>query len=1066
MKNLIKIYCCFLISLFIPLFSIAQKIDNDMIKDMQFRHIGPIGNRLTSVAGVSNEPLIYYVGAASGGVWKTVDGGLNWKPIFDGQEVHSIGAIAVAPSDPMTIYVGTGESSIRSNVSIGNGVYKSEDGGETWEHLGLKNSGRISRIVVHPDNPNLVYVGALGHAYSPQKERGVYMSDNGGVTWKHTLYIDDNTGISDIVMDPNNSRILFAGAWQLKLKTWIRVSGGPGSGVFKSIDGGLSWNKLKDNGLPKKDVGKIALAMTPASPDRLYALIETGDGIPYNGKETESGELWRSEDNGKTFKLINSNRELGARQAYYTRTTASPDNANEVYFISYSFFSSIDGGVSLENRSQLSSPNWDHHEMWIDPNNGDRMAVAGDGGISISQNRGKSWLRTFLPIAQLYHVTTDNNVPYNVLTNRQDGPSMKGPSRSRTGNWFGPGMIQSGMWRAVGGGESGFATADPKNPDIVWSSASGFGPLGGIVTRYDEKTKQFRQLEVWPEFAAGSHASLLKYRFQWTFPLLISPHDNKTIYVTSQYVHKTTNDGQSWDVISPDLSLDDEKMQGFSGGLTGDNIAVEYANVIYALDESPVQKGVLWAGTNDGLVHISQDNGKTWNNVTKNIPNLPKLGVVRNIEASKWSAGKAYLTIEFHQVGNFDPYVYKTENFGKSWKKITSGIKEGNLSYTRCVKEDPVKKGLLYLGTENTLYFSFDDGENWQEMMSNLPHTPMYWIDIQEHFNDLVLGTYGRGIWILDDISPFQQMNKSIIEKDMHLFNVKSSYRFHNVTSSLQMFPEASTGSDPPSGASINYWLKEKKEIEIIITNFDNDTIKTIKEEGVKGINRVWWDFQGESTDEIILRTKPLYAEWVSLDKNRERKVPFQLSIMSPPGTYNVHLKLGDNVMTKKLEVIKDPHSEGTMEDIKLQHDLIKKIYDDINVTANYINSIEIVRRQLLDLKFMLSNTNQKEELISLVDSLESDFLNLEKKLIQLKETGTGQDDVRFEKMIGGKLAYLGGNVPNADFRPSDSYYEVYELLSQRLKDVGVQFEKLKDKRVKDVINTLNEKGVNMIIIE
>ena len=1066
MKNLIKIYCCFLISLFIPLLSIAQKIDNDMIKDMQFRHIGPIGNRLTSVAGVSNEPLIYYVGAASGGVWKTVDGGLNWKPIFDGQEVHSIGAIAVAPSDPMTIYVGTGESSIRSNVSIGNGVYKSEDGGETWKHLGLKNSGRISRIVVHPNNPNLVYVGALGHAYSPQKERGVYMSDNGGSTWKHTLYIDDNTGISDIVMDPNNSRVLFAGAWQLKLKTWIRVSGGPGSGIFKSIDGGLSWNRLKDNGLPKKDVGKIALAMTPAAPDRLYALIETGDGIPYKGKETESGELWRSEDNGKTFKLINSNRELGARQAYYTRTTASPDNANEVYFISYSFFSSIDGGISLENRSQLSSPNWDHHEMWIDPNNGDRMAVAGDGGISISQNRGKSWLRTFLPIAQLYHVTTDNNVPYNVLTNRQDGPSMKGPSRSRTGNWFGPGMIQSGMWRAVGGGESGFATADPKNPDIVWSSASGYGPLGGIVTRYDEKTKQFRQLEVWPEFTAGSHASLLKYRFQWTFPLLISPHDNKTIYVTSQYVHKTTNDGQSWDIVSPDLTLDDEKMQGFSGGLTGDNIAVEYANVIYAFDESPVQKGVLWAGTNDGLVHISQDNGKTWSNVTKNIPNLPKLGVVRNIEASKWSAGKAYLTIEFHQVGNFDPYVYKTENFGKSWKKITNGIKEGNLSYTRCVKEDPVKKGLLYLGTENTLYLSFDDGENWQEMMSNLPHTPMYWIDIQEHFNDLVLGTYGRGIWILDDISPLQQMNKSILEKDMHLFNIKPSYRFHNVTSSLQMFPEASTGSDPPSGASINYWLKEKKEVEIIITNFDNDTIKTIKEDGVKGINRVWWDFQGENTDEIILRTKPLYAEWVSLDKNRERKVPFELSIMSPPGTYNVHLKLGDNVMTKKLEVIKDPHSEGTMEDIILQNDLMKKIYDDINVTTNYINSMEIVRRQLLDLKSILSNTNQKEELISLVDSLEFDFLNLEKKLIQLKETGTGQDDVRFEKMIGGKLAYLGGNVPNVDFRPSDSYYEVYELLRKRLKDVGVQFEKLKNERLRDVINTLNEKGVNMIVIE
>ncbi len=966
----------------------------------------------------------------------------------------------------MTVYVGTGESSIRSNVSMGDGVYKSEDGGETWTHLGLKKSGRISRIVVHPDNPNLVYVGALGHAYAPQKERGLFMSDDGGISWKHTLYIDDNTGISDIVMDPNNSRVLFAGAWQLKLKTWIRVSGGPGSGIFKSTDGGLSWEKLKDNGLPKKDVGKIALAMTPASPDRLYALIETGDGVPYEGEETESGELWRSEDNGKTFKLINSNRELGSRQAYYTRTTASPDNANEVYFISYRFFSSIDGGVSLENRSQLSSPNWDHHEMWIDPSNGDRMAVAGDGGISISQNRGKSWLRTFLPIAQLYHVTTDNEVPYNVLTNRQDGPSMKGPSRSRTENWFGPGMIQSGMWRDVGGGESGFATADPTNSDIVWSSASGFGPLGGIVTRYDEKTKQYRQLEVWPELTAGSHASLLKYRFQWTFPLLISPHDNKTVYVTSQYVHKTTNDGQSWEIISPDLSLNDEKMQGFSGGLTGDNIAVEYANVIYAFDESPIKKGVFWAGTNDGLVHVSQDDGKTWNNVTKNIPDLPEYGVVRNIEASKWHVGKAYLTIDFHQEGNFAPYVYKTENFGKSWKKITEGIKEGNLSYTRCIKEDPVKEGLLYLGTENTLYFSFDDGEHWQEMMPNLPHTPMYWIDIQEHFNDLVLGTYGRGIWILDDLSPFQQMDKSIIKKKMHLFDLKSSYRFHSITSSLQMFPEASTGTDPPNGASINYWLQEKQEVEIIILNAENDTIKTIKDKGIKGFNRVWWDFQGESTDDITLRTKPLYAEWVSLDKNRERKVPFKLSIMAPPGTYHVLLKLGEEVMSKKLEVIKDPHSEGTLADIRLQNELMKKIYDDLNITANYINSMEIARRQLLDLKSILSNTNQKEVLIALVDSLALDFLNLEKKLIQLKATGTGQDDVRFKKMIGEKLAYLGGNVPNADFRPADSYYEVYELLSDRLKEVGVQFEKLKNERVKEVLDVLSEAGVNMIIIE
>ena len=1065
--------------------SFSQTLSNDIIKEMEFRHVGPIGNRVTTVAGIPNDPMTYYVGAASGGVWKTIDGGLNWSPIFDNQEVHSIGAISVAPSDPMTIYVGTGESSIRSNVSIGNGVYKSEDGGETWKHLGLENTGRISRIIIHPKNRDLIYVGSLGHAYSPQKERGVFMSENGGESWKHVLFIDSNTGISDMVMDPDNSRILFAGAWQLDLKTWRRISGGPGSGIFKSVDGGINWTKLKGNGLPKKDVGKIALAMTPADPDRLYALIETGDGVPYNGKETESGELWRSDDNGKTFKLVNSNRNLGGRQAYYTRTAASTDNPNEIYFMTSDFFSSIDGGVSVtkalkgdgdeeeeyvdKNGPQLASPNWDHHEMWIDPFDGNRMAVAGDGGISISQNRGKSWLKTFLPVAQLYHVTTDNSIPYNLLTNRQDGPSMKGPSRANSNfRWSKIGMIQSGMWREVGGGESGFATPDPKNPDIVWSSASGSGSLGGIVTRYNEKTKQYRQLEVWPEYAAGSYASLLKYRFQWTFPLLISPHDNKTVYVTSQHVHKTTNDGQSWEVISPDLTMNDKKMQGFSGGLTGDNIAVEYANVIYAFEESPVKQGVFWAGTNDGLVHVSQDNGKTWKNVTKNIPKLPKLGVVRNIEASKWNPAKAYLTIEFHQVGDFKPYVYKTENYGKSWEKITNGIKPGNLSYTRNIKEDPVKEGLLYLGTENALYFSNDDGENWQSLMSNLPPSPMYWIDVQEHFNDLVVGTYGRGIWILDDLSPLQQLDQNITKKEAHLFDVKPAYRFHNVTNSLQMLKEASTGQDPPKGASINYWSNGEKDIEIIITNQKNEPVKTIKEKAKKGINRLWWDFSNEETSNIVFRTKPLYADWFTLDKNKERadQSLYSFSIMSPPGTYNITLKSGANSMTKTLKVMKDPNSEGTEEDINLQNQLVTKIYADLNTTISHINSIEVIRRQLLDLKAMLKNSSSKKEFVQMVDKLENQFLEIEKQLIQLKITGTGQDGVRYQKMLVEKLRYLAANVQISDFKPADSYVEVYEILKGRLNSIVQKFEKLKTEDLSNTLDTLRNNKIEMIVTD
>ena len=1063
-------FMAMLIAIFLPQ-SFAQKLDKGAIDQLKFRHIGPIGNRLNSVSGVSGDPLTYIVGAASGGVWKTVDGGLNWMPIFDKQDVHSIGSISIAPSDPQIVYVGTGESFIRSNISIGNGMYKSMDGGETWSHIGLENSGRISRVVVHPENPDVVYVGVLGHAYSPQKERGVYRTMDGGATWEHVLFVDENTGASDIVMDPDNPRILFAGMWQLDLKTWRRVSGGPGSGVHMSTDAGKTWKKLEGNGLPKGIIGKIALAMTPAKPDRVYALIETGDGVPYEGKPTDTGELWRSDNNGKSFTLVNSNRDLGGRGAYYTRCAASPDNPHEIYFMAAGFSTSIDGGVSIAApASPLSAPNWDHHEMWIDPTDGNRMAVVGDGGVSISQNRGVSWMRNFLPVAQLYHVTTDNEVPYNVLTNRQDGPSMNGPSNSRVAGIFGPGMIQSGMWKDVGGGESGFATADPTNSDIVWSSASGFGPLGGIVTRYNENTKQFRQVEVWPELAAGTPAADLKFRFQWTFPLLISPHDNNTVYVTSQHVHRTTNGGQTWDEISPDLTLNEKDKQGFSGGLTGDNIAVEYFNVIYAFDESPVKQGVFWAGTNDGLVHISQDGGATWTNVTKNIPGLPEYGVVRNIDASKWDAGKAYLTIEFHQVGNFEPFVYKTENYGKSWTKITNGIKEGNLSYTRCIKEDPVRKGLLYLGTENALYVSFDDGANWQSLMSNLPPTPYYWIDIPEHFNDLVLGTYGRGIWILDDITPLQQMDESVTNSPFHLFTPRPAHRFQPITMPMQFFPEASTGQNPTYGASIHYWMKEVSDsvkVSVAITNAVGDTVRTLAQMPKPGINKIHWDLKGEPSTQILMRTAPKYADWVPLGADRTRKptvIPF--SILMPPGQYSVHLKIGDDSSVQPLEVVKDPNSESSMADIMAQHELMTRLMEDMNTTAEAINEMEVMRRQLLDMKSMLKVAKKSENIIKAIDSLHSNVMVLEEKLIQLKHTGMGQDAVRFPARIAGKIGYLATTVPVGDFPPADSHNEVYTELHTRLDTVLADFDALKTGHLKEVETMLKANNVGVIILE
>lgn len=1050
--------------------SVAQTLKPEEIDQLKFRHIGPIGNRVTCVAGVPGNDMVYIVGAATGGVWKTVDGGLSWKAVFDKENVHAIGAVAISMSDPRVVYVGTGESSIRSNISIGNGVYKSTDGGETWSLVGLENSGRVSRIIVHPTNPEIAWVGALGHAYAPQKERGLYKTTDGGKNWKQVLFVDENTGVSDMTIDLTNPRILFAGMWQLSLKTWNRTSGGTGSGLYMSKDGGDTWTRLKGAGLPETPVGKISVSMTPAAPDRVYALIETGDGLEKIGDKGESGELWRSDDKGKSWRMINANRNLTGRQAYYTRVAASPDQINDVYFISSTFFSSIDGGRSIEPIMDfMSQPNWDHHEMWIDPTNGNRMSVAGDGGISISKNRGKTWQRTILPVAQLYHVTVDNAIPYNVLTNRQDGPSMRGPSRSNTGGFFNLG-IATGMWHDVGGGESGFATPDPKDPNIVYSSASGTGAVGGVVVRFNEKTRQYRQVEIWPEYTAGHPASEVKYRFQWTFPLLISPHNNNTLYATSQVVHRTTNGGQTWEVISPDLTLNDKNMQKMSGGLTPDNIGVEYANVIYAFEESPVKQGLFWAGTNDGQVQISRDGGKSWSNETKSITELPPLGTVRNIEASKWSEGKAYITVDLHEVGNFQPFVYRTTDYGKTWKKIVKGIQPGNLNYARNIKEDPIRKGLLYLGTESTLYISFDDGENWSVFMSNLPHTPMYWLEVQEHFNDLVLGTYGRGAWILDDLTPLQQLPANPSTVKAALFNPKDAYRFQYRTSTMQIFPEPSTGEDPPYGASINFWVNNDKDsVKIFITGAAGDTVKTFKMKGKPGINRVWWDLRGKEGKNITMRTLPPAGEWVGLDKNRTRNAyvtnPIR-NFMVPPGKYGVSMVAGDQKFTSSLNIIKDPSSEGSVADIQAQTEMLKKLQADYNAVADMVNQVEWVRRQVYDLRDVLSSKAKYKNLAKSAGKLDSTLQVVEGKLVQLKYTGTGQDDVRYPDMLAGKLGYLFNAVSTGDFPPTDSHKEVYTMLKGRLTESQAEYEKVMSTSLADFLKQLQENDIKPIVAD
>ena len=1049
----------------------AQHIPTDALSQLSFRHIGPVGNRTTSIAGVEGDRFTYYAGAATGGVWKTEDAGIHWKPVFDDQPVHAIGALAVSSSDPAIVWVGTGETSIRSNVSLGNGVWKSTDAGETWTHMGLEGTGRIGKVLIHPSDPDIVYVASLGHSHGPSAQRGVYRTMDGGATWELVLHVDENTGAYEMLFDPTNPRKIIATMWQLDLKQWGRESGGPGSGMFMTRDAGDTWTRLEGSELPTKPVGKIGVCTSPDDSRRIYALIETGDGVPIHGEETDTGELWRTDDGGTTWSLVSYHHDLATRQAYYTRCGVASDDKDEVYFLSSGFSHSLDGGTTHTTSNFLgdkSSPGWDFHDIWIDPSNAERFALAFDGGVVITENRGASWYRIQLPIAQMYHVTADNAVPYNVLGNRQDGPSFRGPSNTRTGGLWANGIIPRGDWRAVGGGESGFATPDPTDPNIVWSSASGSGARGGIVVRHNVETGQFRNVEVWPMSTGGWPADGLRYRFQWTFPLLISPHDNNTIYVTSQVVHRTRNGGQSWDVISPDLTTNDLSKQGISGGLTPDNIGVEYCCVIYAFDESPVQEGVLWTGSNDGIVQVTRDDGATWTNVTDNIPNLPADGVVRSIDASRWDAAKAYITIEHHQVGDFAARAYKTDDYGESWTQITNGVSNEPVDYTRYLLEDPVRPGLLYLGTETTLYLSYDDGASWRTFMNNMPPAPFYGIFVQEHFNDLVLGTYGRGYWILDDLGPVQQLDAEVAASGAHLFETRDAYRFRPVTEPMITLEDWANGENPPNAASLNYWIGDDatESVKLRIEDAAGDVVRTLDGGTEPGVNRAWWDFQDEPGTQVKLWTKPLFANWFSMPDEGFRSGGRVGGMLQPPGTYTVTLVIdGEDAASQPLTVLKDPTSEGSLSDIRTQYTLMDEIRADQEGAAAAVNRIELIRKQIADIRTVVDETSDDtdEEFDAASSTLEEQLIEVESSLVQLKTTGGG-DGVRWPAMLWGQLNYLRGAVGSADFRPTDQHGEVQVILRQQLRDAEEALEALLETAVQEYNRLVLARGLPPII--
>jgi len=1041
----------------------AATIPSSIFGQLHWRTIGPEGNRFTSAVGIPGDPLTYYVGAASGGIWKTTDGGVHWTSIFDAYPVQSIGSLAIARSDPNVVWAGTGEAHIRSHISIGQGIYKSLDAGRTWTLMGLEKTGRIARVVVHPTNPDVVLACALGTAYGPQQERGVYRTTDGGATWTRVLFVDENTGCSDLAMDARNPRVLFAGMWQIEIRTWGRTSGGPGGGLFISRDGGVSWTRQVGHGLPLKPVGKVALGLSASNPDRVFVMMETGDGVPWEGKETESGQLWRSDDNGAEWTMVSRDRNAMGRAHYYSRMAVATDDPDEAYFLTASFARTIDGGATITVLQRSEAPGGDHHDIWIDPTNAARMIVAHDQGLSISQNRGKTWFRQRLSNAQIYHVTVDNEIPYNVLGNKQDEPSYRGPSNSRVQGFGGDAGISRGMWHSVGGGESGWATPDPTNSKLIWSTASGSGMVGGIVVRFEEDRRQFRNVEVWPQQSNGP-AEGVKYRFVWDAPLLISPHDHNTLYTGSQHVHRTTDGGQSWQVVSPDLTLADRSRMGSSGGLTPDNIGVEYAGVVYGIAESPITKGTIWVGTNDGQVQLTRDNGATWTNLTRNIIGLPVWGSVRSIAASRYDAATAYLTVDFHQMNNRDPFIYRTTDYGRTWKLIVNGIPKSNLSYARMILEDPVRRGLLYAGTENAIYVSFDAGDTWQPLQNDLPRAPVSGIVVQEHFSDLVISTYGRGFWIMDDITPLRNVTPAVLASEVALLPIRDAYRFRPITAPSTTYDDPTTGENPRYGASINYWLKSPVTggVQAAILDDKGAVIRTITGTNVAGVNRIYWDLRHEPTTEVRLLTSPMYADHiVPGPQGRAAPGTSRLSILAAPGKYSVRITAGAVEQSQPLLVRKDPNSGATEAEIAEQNRAMVAIGRDLNAAADAVQRVESARVQLDGIIRAVDDSTVRRAARTLAQQL----VALEMNLVDLRQTGQGQDGVRFGSKLIAKLGYLANGMSASDHKPTDQHGEVQVLLNTELRAQLSALDALLNKELAAFNELLKQRGVPNVLV-
>ncbi len=953
----------------------------------------------------------YYFGAVAGGVWRTANGGLTWTPMTDKTGIMSVGAIAVAPSDSNVIYVGTGESCIRGNISYGDGMYKSLDGGKNWMHIGLEDTQHIAKIVVHPQNPDIVYVAALGHAYGSNEMRGVFRSNDGGKTWQKILFKDNKTGAIDLVFDPNNQHILFAALWEAQRTPWGMTSGGPGSGLYRSSDDGATWKRLEGHGLPSGILGRIGVSVSGADGNRVYAIIEA-----------EKGGIYRSEDAGESWKLINPDHRFTQRAWYFHHIFADPKNAETVYVLNTGVSRSTDGGHTFEF---IRAPHGDNHGLWIDPKNPQSMIVANDGGASVSHDTGKSWTpENNQPTAQFYHVAADNAVPYRVYGAQQDNSTVAIASRS---DHF---AIDRPDWYDVGGGESGFVVPDPRNPDVVYA-----GSYDGFITRFDKKNAQEQDISSWPMNPMGAGAAELKHRFQWTAPIMISPNDPNAVYHGGEAVFKTTDGGMSWAAISRDLTRNDKSKQQSSGGLlTKDNTSVEYYDTVFALAESPVEKGVIWAGTDDGLVQVTRDGGQDWANVTAK--EFGEWSLVSIIEASPHAAGAAYVAIDRHKLDDYRPYAFKTTDYGKSWTKITSGLPES--SYVHAVREDPKRRGLLFAGTENGIYVSFDDGGRWQPLKLNLPTTPIH--DLLVKNDDLIVATHGRSFWILDDITPLRQMTASTATEDAHLYQPAPAIRYRGAGFTLPA--TVPVGANPPTGLVIDYFLKSapKEGATLEILDAKGKVIRKYsskkaaegaspdeEEFGIsrpgetlpaeEGLNRFVWDMRGEAPARV-----PGAVSWGGR--------PTGALVL--PGTYQIKLTVAGKTATASAEISKDSRVTVSAADLEKQNELAVRIWNRVNAGHEAVNQIRSVRGQLDAMKKRLGADTSVKPVLDASDELKKKMDAVEEKIIQPKSK-SGEDPLNYPIQVADQFMALLGTVESADTAPTAQSYAVFEELNGRL---------------------------------